>query len=223
MADFDDDLKALLAQFSVPQGVQAKLKDGANPCIKLWQFAEYVDDVRDWTAFCAGLEPAITDRTLVANVRRAFKAAGERDSQALKRGSQSVADDFDSPIDHTTRKELIAAHAAYYRFVIAARRSPSDTLLGRLHRERERSAFSVIVLLKVTSVANQEVHTKHINVAEGMAFSFASHNEFPDGQATKGLNLAQWIRALTIVYNGYSIVGLRKSPNQAGWQVIWCS
>ena len=47
MADFDDDLKALLAQFSVPQCVQAKLKDEANPCIKLLQFAEYVDDVRD--------------------------------------------------------------------------------------------------------------------------------------------------------------------------------
>ena len=129
MTEIDDDLKALLVAFNVPVPVQQKLKSGPHPCVKLWQFAEYVDDVKEWTPFCAGLEPAITDRTLIANVRRAHKAAGERGQQAIRRGSQVVTDDFDTPIDITTRKELTAAHASHYRFVMAARRSPSDTLL----------------------------------------------------------------------------------------------
>ena len=51
MAEFEEDLKSLLASFQVPEPVQKKLKEGSNPCLKLLQFAEYVDDVKDWIAF----------------------------------------------------------------------------------------------------------------------------------------------------------------------------
>ena len=53
--------------------------------------------------------------------------------------------------------------------------------------------------------------------------TLASHNELPDNQHPKGLNLAQWIRTLSIMYNGYSMVGLKKASNQAGTQVVWCN
>ena len=81
MAELDEELDRIFKEFDVPNSVRAKfVAEGAT---KLWHFSEYVDDINDWTAILAAVEPAITDRIVVAKVRRAYKAACQHDSEIL--------------------------------------------------------------------------------------------------------------------------------------------
>eukprot|EP00959_Pyramimonas_sp_CCMP1952_P258909 5412892-Pyramimonas_sp.AAC.1 len=122
---------------------------------------------------------------------------------------------MDAPIDPVARRTIIEAHAEFYRFPIQLTRQPSDSLLGRLHRERERGTYTVINLAKITSVASQSAHTKHFEVVPGIAFSLGSHGHLLDiGGNSKALSAAQWLLNLRILYNGYSIVGIRWCLNQ---------
>ena len=56
----DLELAKILDEFAVPEAFRTKLLDSA--CLKVWQFAEYVDDVNDWTSILSSLEPPIVDR-----------------------------------------------------------------------------------------------------------------------------------------------------------------
>ena len=152
----DLELAKILDEFSVPEAFRTKLVDSA--CLKVWQFAEYVDDVKDWTGILSSLEPPIVDRMHIASVRRAYKAACARDAELLSRGRDYPGEDMDAPIESNRRRTLIEEHARHYRFQLQLSRQPSDTLLGRLDREKDRGTFTVINLAKVASVAAQRVH-----------------------------------------------------------------
>ena len=130
----DLELAKILDEFSVPEAFKTKLVDSA--CLKVWQFAEYVDDVKDWTGILSSLEPPIVDRMHIASVRRAYKAACARDAELLSRGRDYPGEDMDAPIESNRRRTLIEEHARYYRFQLQLSRQPSDTLLGRLDREK---------------------------------------------------------------------------------------
>ena len=45
----DLELAKILDEFAVPEAFRTKLVDSA--CLKVWQFAEYVDDVKDWDRY----------------------------------------------------------------------------------------------------------------------------------------------------------------------------
>ena len=62
----DLELAKILVEFAVPEAFRTKLLDSA--CLKDWQFAEYVDDVKDWTSILSSLEPPIVDRMHIASV-----------------------------------------------------------------------------------------------------------------------------------------------------------
>ena len=137
----DLELAKILDEFAVPEAFRAKLLDSA--CLKVWQFAEYVDDVKDWTSILSSLEPPIVDRMHIASVRRAYKAACARDAELLSRGRDYPGEDMDAPIESNRRRTLIEEHARHYRFQLQLSRQPSDTLLGRLDREKDRGTFTV--------------------------------------------------------------------------------
>ena len=82
----DLELAKILDEFAVPEAFRTKLLDSA--CLKVWQFAEYVDDVKDWTGILSSLEPPIVDRMHIASVRRAYKAACARGRRASFQGSR---------------------------------------------------------------------------------------------------------------------------------------
>ena len=169
----DLELAKILDEFSVPEAFRTKLVDSA--CLKVWQFAEYVDEVKDWTGILSSLEPPIVDRMHIASVRRAYKAACARDAELLSRGLDYPGEDMDAPIESNRRRTLIEEHARHYRFQLQLSRQPSDTLLGMLDREKARGTFTVINLAKVASVAAQSAHTKHIEVAPGISFNLGTH------------------------------------------------
>ena len=169
----DLELAKILDEFAVPEAFRTKLVDSV--CLKVWQFAEYVDDVKVWTGILSSLEPPIVDRMHIASVRRAYKAACARDAELLSRGRDYPGEDMDAPIESNRRRTLIEAHARHYRFHLQLSRQPSDTLLGRLDREKDRGAFTVINLAEIASVAAQSVHTKHIEVAPGIFFNLGTH------------------------------------------------
>ena len=147
----DLELAKILDEFAVPEAFRTKLLGSA--CLKVWQFAEYVDDVKDWTGILSSLEPPIVDRMHIASVRRAYKAACARDAELLSRSRDYPGEDMDAPIESNRRRTLIEEHARHYRFQLQLSRQPSDTLLGRLDREKNRGTFTVINLAKVASVA----------------------------------------------------------------------
>ena len=62
----DLELAKILDEFAVPEAFTTKLLDSA--CLKDWQFAEYVDDVKDWTSIFSSFEPPIVDRMHFASV-----------------------------------------------------------------------------------------------------------------------------------------------------------
>ena len=179
---FGLELAKILDEFAVPGAFRAMLLDSA--CLKVWQFAEYVDDVKDWTSILSSLEPPIVDRMHIASVRRAYKAACARDAELLSRGRDYPGEDMDAPIESNRRRTLIEEHAGLYRFQLQLSRQPSDTLLGRLDREKDRGTFTVINLAKVASVAAQSAHTKHIEVAPGISFNLGTHEPPEDGPGT---------------------------------------
>ena len=92
----DLELAKILDEFAVPEAFRTKLVDSA--CLKVWQFAEYVDDVKDWTGMLSSLEPPIVDRMHIASVSRAYKAACARDAELLSRGRDYPGEDMDAPI-----------------------------------------------------------------------------------------------------------------------------
>ena len=101
----DLEVAKILDEFAVPEAFRAKLLDSA--CLKVWQFAEYVDDVKDWTSILSSLEPPIVDRMHIASVRRAYKAACARDAELLSRGRDYPGEDMDAPIESNRRRTLI--------------------------------------------------------------------------------------------------------------------
>ena len=211
----------ILDEFAVPEAFRAKLLDSA--CLKVWQFAEYVDDVKDSTSILSSLEPPIVDRMHIASVRRAYKAACARDAELPSRGRDYPNEDMDAPIESNRRRTLIEEHARHYRFQLQLSRQPSDTLLGRLDREKDRSTFTVINLAKVASVAAQSAHTKHIEVAPGISFNLGTHEPLEASGDSKAMGLAQWLLNLRILYNCYSIIGVRKVATSANSESMWCS
>ena len=217
----DLELAKILDEFAVPEAFRAKLLDSA--CLKVWQFAEYVDDVKDWTSILSSLEPPIVDRMHIASVRRAYKAACARDAELLSRGRDYLGQDMDAPIESNRRRTLIEEHARHYRFQLQLSRQPSDTLLGRLDREKDRGTFTVINLAKVASVAAQSAHTKHIEVAPGISFNLGTHEPPEASGDSKAMGLAQWLLNLRILYNCYSIIGVRKVATSANCEAMWCS
>ena len=70
-------------------------------------------------------------------------------------------------------------------------------------------AFTVINLAKVQSLAGQASHTKHFALIEGLSLNVGAHNPLLGNDGGKNLNVSQWLVALRVMYNGYSIVGLR--------------
>ena len=113
---------------------------------------------------------------------------------------------------------MIEEHARHYRFQLQLSRQPSDTLLGRLDREKDRGTFTVINLAKIASVAAQSAHTKHIEVAPGISINLGTH-EPPE----QGDSRAMWLLNLCILYNCYSIIGVRKVATSANCEAMWCS
>ena len=168
----DLELATILDEFSVPGAFRTKLVDSA--CLKVWQFAEYVDDVKDWTGFLSSLEP--TNSGPHAHCFRSdvhTKQRAPETPKLLSRGRDYPGEDMDAPIESNRRRTLIEEHARHYRFQLQLSRQPSDTLLGRLDREKDRGTFTVINLAQVASVAAQSAHTKHIEVAPGISFNLA--------------------------------------------------
>ena len=214
----DLELAKILDEFAVPEAFRTKLVDSA--CLKVWQFAEYVDDVKDWTGILSSLEPPIVDRMHIASVRRAYKAACARDAELLSRGCDHPGEDMDAPIESNRRRTLIEEHA--YRFQLQLSGQPSDTLLGRLDREKDRGTFTVINLAKIASVAAQSAHTKHIEVAPGISFNLGTH-EPPEQGDSKAMGLAQWLLNLRILHNCCSIIGVWKVATSANCEAMWCS
>ena len=124
----DLELAKILDEFTVPEAFRAMLLDSA--CLKVWQFAEYVDDVKDWTSILSSLEPPIVDRMHIASVRRAYKAACARDAELLSRGRDYPGEDMDAPIESNRRRTLIEEHARHYRFQLQLSRQPSVKKTG---------------------------------------------------------------------------------------------
>ena len=137
-------------------------------------------------------------------------------------GRGCPGEDTDAPIESNRRRTLIEEHARHYRFQLQLSRQPSDTPLGRLDREKDRSTFTVISLAKVASVAARSAHTKHIEVAPGISFNLGTH-EPPEQGDSKAMGLAQWLLKLRTLYNCYSIIGVRKVATSAICESMRCS
>lgn len=111
-----------------------------------------------------------------------------------------------------TRKSLIQRFNTYYRVQLASDEQPNDSLLGRLLRERETRAYTVIDLAKVSSFESQSV-------------TLDPHDNLPDQEPLEGLNVARFVSALRILYNGYAVVGLEQGclDEKTGRMVPWCT
>ena len=72
-------------------------------------------------------------------------------------------------------------------------------------------------------MAAQSAHTKHIEVALGISFNLGTHEPPEASGDSKAMGLAQWLLNLRILYNYYSIIGVRKMATSANCEAMWCS
>ena len=209
----DLELAKILDEFAVPEAFRTKLLDSA--CLKVWQFAEYVDDVKDWTSI---LSPVSSHRSWTACTSRRSDAHTKQRVRETPSFSPGVATLQAKIWTHqSSRMPGTTVSSSNCRVSHPIRSS------GRLDREKDRSTFTVINLAKVASVAAQSAHTKHIEVAPGISFNLGTHEPPEAIGDSKAMGLAEWLLNLRIQNNCYSIIGVRKVATSANCEAMWCS
>ena len=141
----------------------------------------------------------------------------------LSRGRDYPGEDMDAPIEFNRRRTLIEEHARHYplsativssairhapRAGWIARKTGAPSLLStwpRLHRWRHRA------------------HIQNTLQSRPASPSISAPMSHPSRVTPRQWALAQWLLNLRILYNCYSIIGVRKVATSANCEAMWCS
>ena len=162
------------------------------------------------------LKTVILDHTAVKDSKvqlSRLRAAWELGSEILAKDKKSrtafANDDWDDPIESDTQQSLLAAWALTYNIVIPMFLMPSDTLLGRLYREIQRVAATVIPLKKVRSLFQQTMPSR----SERIPVSSQVHLEVNREAENEINSILEYYVCLRILAYAYSLVGQHKVPS----------
>ena len=121
------------------------------PFFRLCQGVKDIDDLEAKVA--ARLQPPATSLRDSSVIRTVWRRARVEAEKALT-GSVDAPEDWEIPLNPTTKNALTAKSSAAYGTTFRARKMPCDSLLGRIYREREKQSLTAFPLARVRSLAN---------------------------------------------------------------------
>jgi hypothetical protein len=179
--------------------------------------ATYETDLKTDICDVAG-SPGKDKILVLSRDRTAYGSAMEMRYKERKRRQENVQEDLDLPLDSNTHESFLASFTANYRLTLTMYLHPSDTLLGRLHRENQRTSATVIAIKRVKSLqaaslpqSQKEVSVGQLRILTGEIAEASIDSVFA------------YYMGLRILGNGYAIVGQHvvHSKTSAGEKVMF--
>ena len=171
--DFEPDLKDIFVETKPPDRALQELR--RKRVFELWRFVEFVDDVTDWTAWCQAL--GVTEREDIAAMRGGWRKAENANKQKMEKGSENPNAELDEPIDSKVRQSLMDKFTIFYHFVLSAKRQPSDRLLGRVKREKDRCSHTVINLNRCIFLSMMAESSRSVRLPGNVQLKFGTSAE----------------------------------------------
>jgi len=207
-----NEVEGLLRSHSCPQSVITYLKD--NSMLSIADIASAAPDPAHADALCrrAGLDPD-EDKNfpVLVRVRSIAQFCVAKAKRAVEGGDADEAVRLDEPIPARVRADLITEYANHYGSTPATARIPSDRILGRLWRERDRRAPTFMELAHVRSLANPASTMQEIRVEAGKATVIET-----DEQGAGAEQCSTFLRALRTLLTGYALVGCEQMETEEG-------
>ena len=150
----------------------------------------------------ARIQPPATSLRDLSAIRAGWRRAKVEAERALS-GTVDAPEDWEIPLNPTTKHALTAKSLAAYGVVFRARKMPCHSLLGRIYREREKQSLTAFPLSRVRSLATSPQTKERQSLGSGI---FLEHG------AAKGADLTAtvygfWL-SLTVLMNAYVLVGV---------------
>ena len=154
----------------------------------------------------------------LARLRAAWKEAHTSLEQRRKRKIEGVAEDAEEPLEPSVAESLNAAWIRLYVHRLEIHLTPSDSLLGRIYREFQRGAASLIPARKVTSLYRASLPQQQPEVSLHLSLKLQV-----DSEPSPVKDLVDYYFRLRILANAYSLAGSHNvdSVLTPGTQVVF--
>jgi len=150
-SELERSLSEILSECAAPAALSTFLKtEGLTTCALFYDCVKNIDDLEGKVA--ARLVPAASSLRDLSVIRTVWRRAKVEAEKALS-GSVDAPEDWEIPLNPTTKNALTSKSAAAYGTVFRARKMPCDSLLGRVYREREKQCLTAFPLGRVRSLA----------------------------------------------------------------------
>jgi len=144
-------LAEILTDSAAPPALKTFLEaEGLTTCALFFDCVKDIDDLEAKVA--ARLQPPATSLRDSSVIRTVWRRARVEAEKALT-GSVDAPEDWEIPLNPTTKNALTAKSSAAYGTTFRARKMPCDSLLGRIYREREKQSLTAFPLARVRSLA----------------------------------------------------------------------
>ena len=132
-------------------------------------FFDCVKDVDELEAkVAARLQPPATALRDLSAIRTVWRRAKVEAEKVLS-GTVDAPEDWEIPLNPTTKHALTAKSSAAYGVVFRARKMPCDPLLGRIYRERdEKQSLTAFPLGRVRSLATSPQTKERQSLGSGI-------------------------------------------------------
>ena len=125
-------------------------REGLTTCALFFDCVKDVDELEAKVA--ARLLPPATSLRDLSAIRSVWRRA-KVEAEKVLTGTVDAPEDWEIPLNPTTKHALTAKCLAAYGVVFRARKMPCDSLLGRIYREREKQSLTAFPLGRVRSLA----------------------------------------------------------------------
>jgi len=200
-SELERSLSEILSECAAPAALSIFLKtEGLTTCALFYDCVKNIDDLEGKVA--ARLVPAASSLRDLSVIRTVWRRAKVEAEKALS-GSVDAPEDWEIPLNPTTKNALTSKSAAAYGTVFRARKMPCDSLLGRVYREREKQCLTAFPLGRVRSLATSPLTKERQLLGNGIVLGHG---------VAKGVDLSTtvygyWL-CLSVLLHAYIIVGV---------------
>ena len=149
------------------------------------------------------LSPAKDDVLQLSRLRAAWREGFLLIEKARKRRLEGVLEDGEEPLDIQTHEDLLAQWKTTYQLQLSIHAMPSDALLGRVYREFQRGAPTLIPAKRMQSLFRGTLPTskEEVNLSASIKVQLAA-----EPAPVKSV-IADY-QALHVLANAYAIAGI---------------
>lgn len=149
------------------------------------------------------LSPAKDDVLQLSRLRAAWREGFLLIEKARKRRLEGVLEDGEEPLDIQTHEDLLAQWKTTYQLQLSIHAMPSDALLGRVYREFQRGAPTLIPAKRMQSLFRGTLPTskEEVNLSASIKVQLAA-------EPAPVKSVIAYYQALRVLANAYAIAGI---------------